>query len=523
MKSINVNLVPKTEVQKFNDYLLQDGNSDLIFSAPFGSGKTFFLANTFRHNEEAVKEFNFIHLYPVNYSIASNDDIFDLIKYDILIELLKDHREYIEQEKDLNFSELLTAQGYLMNNFEPFSFLKDILHKSELLGKPIFEVFDLFKKEYQKYVKYSKELNTSEENHIFHYLEKLSEKIKIKELDPISELINKINVRIKESSKKCVLIIDDLDRIDPEHIFRIINVFSAHRDYISKSHKFGFDRIILVCDIDNIRKIYEHKYGKEVDFNGYISKFLSKEVYYYNIREYLNNFLDESFGSLKYNTNINGLFERSPYHANLNFSKNTYHGDNYIYYIFKFYLNYFIDIGKVNIRDLSKLEFLEIPNLRFNSRTAQEFNAINFPILIMVKYMDTILGGKRRFYNDIIYQNKNFEHLSFQTSPSLFSNPKRILKYILEEILTINILPNDDIENEYRIKLNRNDIPNNLIIKEEDLFIKLSYNATHDWDRKVYRINIDDNKLDWTILAVYNINSFLESTLKSFYKNNPTF
>jgi hypothetical protein len=35
-----------------------------------------------------------------------------------------------------------------------------------------------------------------------------------------------------------------------------------------------------VCDIENIRKIFAHKYGGEVDFSGYIDKFYSTEVFY---------------------------------------------------------------------------------------------------------------------------------------------------------------------------------------------------------------------------------------------------
>ena len=36
--------------------------------------------------------------------------------------------------------------------------------------------------------------------------------------------------QLKKDGKKTVLIIDDLDRIDPEHIFRLLNVFAAHLD-----------------------------------------------------------------------------------------------------------------------------------------------------------------------------------------------------------------------------------------------------------------------------------------------------
>mgnify|MGYP003294660512 CR=1 FL=1 len=88
------------------------------------------------------------------------------------------------------------------------------------------------------------------------------------EYDIITHLINRIIDKIKatEDSKPIILVIDDLDRIDPEHIFRILNILSAHNNYCHTSnHKFGIDKTILVCDIINIRHIDKNKYG--MDFN----------------------------------------------------------------------------------------------------------------------------------------------------------------------------------------------------------------------------------------------------------------
>ena len=47
--------------------------------------------------------------------------------------------------------------------------------------------------------------------------------------DVISSFIKKI-IPSYEESKKFVLVIDDLDGLDPEDIFRILNVFSAFND-----------------------------------------------------------------------------------------------------------------------------------------------------------------------------------------------------------------------------------------------------------------------------------------------------
>lgn len=56
--------------------------------------------------------------------------------------------------------------------------------------------------------------------------------------------------------------------MDPEHIFRILNVFSAHfgddLDADFSHNKFGFDKVLLLCDYDNIKNIYHHFYGLKV-------------------------------------------------------------------------------------------------------------------------------------------------------------------------------------------------------------------------------------------------------------------
>ena len=82
-----------------------------------------------------------------------------------------------------------------------------------------------------------------------------------------------------ENKVTTVLLIDDLDRLDPEHVFRLFNIFSAHYDDVTESNKFGFDKIIFVCDINNIQQMFNHRYGINVEFNGYIDKFYSSEIF----------------------------------------------------------------------------------------------------------------------------------------------------------------------------------------------------------------------------------------------------
>jgi len=70
---------------RFQEHLLEPANQRTIFSGKFGSGKTIFLNDFFKENKSLFLP---IVLHPVNYSIASNEDIFEYIKYDILLELL---------------------------------------------------------------------------------------------------------------------------------------------------------------------------------------------------------------------------------------------------------------------------------------------------------------------------------------------------------------------------------------------------------------------------------------------------
>ena len=89
---------------------------------------------------------------------------------------------------------------------------------------------------------------------------------------------------------KSVLIIEDLDRIDPAHLFRIMNVLSSQVDNpyyseVSNGNKFGFAKIILVMDHEIARHLFHHFYGKEANYEGYMNKFLNTLPFCYSIRE----------------------------------------------------------------------------------------------------------------------------------------------------------------------------------------------------------------------------------------------
>lgn len=92
----------------------------------------------------------------------------------------------------------------------------------------------------------------------------------------------------ERKAKKPVLIIEDLDRLDPKHLFRILNVVSAHIDDSKQpdivGNKFGFNNIVLVMDYDVTKHIFHHFYGAQACYEGYMSKFLSREPFRYSIK-----------------------------------------------------------------------------------------------------------------------------------------------------------------------------------------------------------------------------------------------
>ena len=281
-------------LKDFNQYL--DANSRCILSAKFGNGKSYFIG---KFMEEYSNEYLFIPIYPVNYQVMDNRDIFELIKRDILIKLLS------SDEININEIELNTASlfyYFFTNNQEDrlldiLSIIPDI----NIYGIDIniSNVIKKLKKVKDKFATYKEQFKSVDKTSELYITKFDSLKGSIYEFDTISQLICDIIREYKKQhpSKQVVLIIEDLDRIDPGHIFRILNVFSAHFDRYTPGlvefdktcgdNKFCLDKIVTVCDIDNIKKIYAHVYGDKTDFTGYISKFSNSKEYIYSLKDKL--------------------------------------------------------------------------------------------------------------------------------------------------------------------------------------------------------------------------------------------
>lgn len=62
-------------------------------------------------------------------------------------------------------------------------------------------------------------------------------------------------------------------------------------------NKFGFDNIITVFDYNKTKSIFQHFYGQEANYDGYINKFTSHQPFFYSIdeiaRKYLYNFISK--------------------------------------------------------------------------------------------------------------------------------------------------------------------------------------------------------------------------------------
>lgn len=253
----------------------------MILSARFGDGKSFFLQKV-REDKEKFDEYEFITIYPVNYVVAANDDIFEYIKRDILIQLTQ-----LGLLNEIDLNKLITSIFSFENFKEVISFLISCIPGGGVYNKLLDKVFDISKKYSAEKATYEKYFGTFKLQKGGLYEDDAYTQM-IKEC--LNLLKNGYRNEIKEIiPKRPVLVIEDLDRLDPAHLFRILNVISAHIDDCSKpdkvGNKFGFSNIVIVMDYETTQHIFEHFYGKESSYIGYMSKFISEEPFRYSIAE----------------------------------------------------------------------------------------------------------------------------------------------------------------------------------------------------------------------------------------------
>ena len=264
MQTINIT----HELKRFEQHLAQ--NPQTILSAKFGDGKTYFLNEYIQlHDADTF----FVVLHPVNYVVSPNEDIFEYIKRDILCALIQtEELQNIDWKKTIK--EVLLGKDFteltddILKILAPhLQMISDVIPIAKVLPKTIDLVMQVRDK-------------VSLNKYIEHFQER---KGGLFELDDISIVIKKTIQAIQAHERRCVLVIEDLDRLDPGHLFRILNVLSAHLDSDKCTNKFCFDNIVAVLDYDTTKHIFHHFYGEKANYEGYMSKFMSSHPFEYSI------------------------------------------------------------------------------------------------------------------------------------------------------------------------------------------------------------------------------------------------
>lgn len=313
-----------TFVKEFIHHL--DSHPRTILSARYGDGKSYFLSEVIK-SQYTSQKYVFLTVYPVNYQVVDNKDIFESVKRDILFQLfvkgmLKEEYEITEQQaflfciqnKGLSLAEVLL----------PFLCDSGIAGKAlglkipESAGKFIGAGIGVFKKISEAYEEYRK-YRRGDDNKVEAFLSEM-DNLPIYENDVITQIIRDNLKSWKEDNpdKKVVLLFEDMDRIDPAHIFRILNVLSAQMDncygyavkpdYTISHNKFGFDNIVVVLDYNNLKSIFHHFYGQDTNFNGYIEKFSGKGIFKYSLED---NLKEYTYDYISSRTKINKEFIKS--------------------------------------------------------------------------------------------------------------------------------------------------------------------------------------------------------------------
>lgn len=247
----------------------------VILSAGFGDGKTYFLK---RFSMRYKHAYHFFTIYPAQYVIGTNEVIFEYIKRDLLFQLVE--------------------KGVFTKRFDLVGMLKEIMDQVDItdvlsffMSKPVARVLG-------NTIKQLESLRGEVDRHTLKASSYLNSFLSVKgglyENDAYTCIIRKCFEKMRnEDNKLIVLVIEDLDRIDPGSIFSILNIFGSHfdRHYViggeEQENKFGVDKLITVMDYRNIQVLYNRYYGGKNgnnSFDGYISKYICSTPFYYSIR-----------------------------------------------------------------------------------------------------------------------------------------------------------------------------------------------------------------------------------------------
>ena len=268
----------------FAKFLEEPNNKRIFFSGRFGVGKTYFLQQFFKNRGS---DYDVYHLFPVRYQIASNENIIEILRYDILAELQKKHPKLLENVNDVGSTWTKNMRVFIRDKDN----MKNLVGLIPKLGRPLSEGMGLIQKfkQSQAVLEAQTELGS---------INRFIDKMQKEDVHPLDHLIRKLIDKSK-GKKASVLILDDFERIDPDHIFRILNVLSTHME-VDESNQFGFDHIVIVGDFKNIKSIFHHRYGRKAEFDGYFDKFYSSRPYDFDNSKATQEIVSELLTHMKY-------------------------------------------------------------------------------------------------------------------------------------------------------------------------------------------------------------------------------
>ncbi|SDG23750.1 P-loop NTPase fold protein [Chitinophaga filiformis] len=375
-------------IKEFIKHLEQADNERIVFSGKYGSGKTTFIKDFFEEENQKkifdTEKYIPIHLFPVNYSIASNEDIIRYIKYDLIIQFLI--KGICPKEVQLRIIDTLPA--YIRKDL--LKIATTIVSMVPKIGKDVVEDFEKLNELVKLFFEFHDKANETDGDKMINYLNKLqASEGSLFENDVITKIISET---IKSSGKIPILIIDDLDRLDPEHTFRILNVFAAHFDTelrTGEKNKFGFEKIILVCDFRNIKRIFLNKYGAEVDFLGYVDKFYSSDVYHFDNKAAVADIIIQILKSIRYHHE----------EGDNEYIQKIYLGSNFIQRM----LELFLRKDLVSLRNLIKLHNITV---KFHNETIQfpgrrDRYAAQLPLTTQLKLIRHVISDIETLYSFI--------------------------------------------------------------------------------------------------------------------------
>lgn len=376
----------KSVETSFKEHLATpEENRRILFSGPFGAGKTYFINDYFLNNPQYIK----VCLFPVDYPVASNEDILENIKFDILNYLLDEYHEDLNLQPE-DFSALLLVQMYVLHKMDYFSLGKKVLNWIVPGTAEVADTIEGAKVTLENYEQYKSALTESEQERVVQYLASArSRKGSIRERDGVTELIRSFLLRLKDKYNgfNTMLIIDDLDRLDPDHVFRLFNIFTAHFDSLEESNKFNFDQVMLVCDIDTLRHMFHHRYGPLANFNGYIDKFYSTRPFVFNNRQFLIERIEDLIApKMK-------LTEDGPLSQQAAAILSTYGKRSDFFEAFKDLLSRMIELGQLKIRNFDRFGQYVLPNTKFTVKRGQEYQSNSYTFLVFIHFLRQFFVG----------------------------------------------------------------------------------------------------------------------------------